>query len=212
MVAMYSEADRELAEYFMSSLGLQAQRYEPSYGCNSDDGSNGVYEEALRRRAIQRWNAATWTLGRLTAHTRGILRMIYEPHGWPDLLASALRPRQGHGNLVGVALTAEPALTAFANRYPNRQATPSSVLEFLRDEAGRGGGARGLFVGLLKECERQRDDALRAYSEIRSERLVREKAERLMREKERTAKLNEELGRYALRDMRRFERRLGAAR
>lgn len=211
MAHQFIEADRELAEFYLSSLGVRAQSYEPSYGAIADDDASALHEETTRRRAIRRFNGTELALGRMPADERRVLRSVYAPHGWPELLACALRTRWGSGSLVGLALVSERALKAYTRRYPTQEPSPAAVLDYLRDEAGNAASARALFVGLLEDCERARVKALSVYTVIMCARMEEEDVARASAARHRESILAKDLGQKAKREHDRFERRLSRA-
>ncbi len=123
----YARSDKELHEYFTSSLGVKAQAYEPSGGGGAGTSdflpsaimaSGHVAMEARRSSAV---SAAIHAM--TSAHAR-VLDLVYYPRRLPEgpdgsrpHAASVLRPSMGHGTYLFLAATTIAALAAFDHAH-----------------------------------------------------------------------------------------------
>lgn len=173
----HPEADRELAAYWTSAVGLSAQGYEFSTDAPDPDARHLALRAPHHRRELALVVGVEASLAELDpAHYR-VLRAVYHPHAWPTLLRIALTPRHGSGSLVALAVDSDRAHAAYAARF-QRTGTPSTVLSFLLDEASRESSA-ALIRRLREEAEADRDTALAAYDALRLLRRQRSAAARL---------------------------------
>jgi hypothetical protein len=157
-----SRADGELADHFMAAVGVHAQSYEPSVGGAFDpQRTDDALLFQIQNGTMSRYDATAATLAALPYESRRVLRLVYEPHGWPVWLASALAPSWGNGSFVGLGATTARAVAGFSRRRPDAVVTPGCVLAWFC-ELGRGG--EGEFLkGVRTDCEALRTEALKAF-------------------------------------------------
>lgn len=163
-------AERELLDFYTSTLGVAAQRYDSDHG-----GAYDVNDAHLRlrvdshRRALDRHAAAECTLAKLDPRHRRTLAIVYAPHSWPALLGLAFG--RGFGSFVGLAIRTMVAQEAFASAHGK-----GSVIDWLAAQAGRGHQApKGLQRAIVDECASTLRVALAAYEPLRRDRIEGEK-------------------------------------
>jgi hypothetical protein len=192
------EAEIEVSEFFMSPLGVAAQRYESS-GSHGAADSDAWHESAMRqRRAVEQHNAARLTLGACSAEVQHVLRAVYAPrHALSSLVTAALAlsiertvidPDTGKpelrlsmfGSLAGLAPTSPALRGAYvrASESGKRGAVRVPTQEVLMHwlETAIGAGDRKAVRAVRADCDRGRVEALTAYEAYRSARVAAAKA------------------------------------
>ncbi len=180
----FSASDTELVEFFTSSVGLSAIRYEPR-GTGGEFSGDETMLDPRNTRAMSVYVAASSTLASLEAEPRNVLTAVYAPHGaGSTLLSIGLQPTSGGGSFVRVALRTSRVRKAYLRRYPGKPVpSPSALLAFLTAEAGHGDDRASWFSALREECEERRTVALGIYDAARIERLSRERDHRRERKR-----------------------------
>ena len=197
MAQDFTATEQELSAFYLSSLGLAAQRYEPSNGGTYDSNDAHLAKRSDRYRAeVARYRATELTLAQVEPSTRETLERVYgRPSTHSELLASTFRTSRGN-SLVPLAIRAETARKAVSDAKHGTGCTV--VLAWLETQMRKGDQApRRLFQAIATECERTHLAALAEYETFRIVRIDRQRfeAKRIARERRdaTNARLNGEI-------------------
>ena len=207
-----AQADSEVADYYTSSVGVKAQRYEPSGGTSVE------HTNALPGQRFAGEAARHDVVGRLIAASgySQTLRLVYEPFGVPTWLASALSPRTGRGSFVRLAVRSAKAMAAWQKAFPedHRDPSPAVVLAWV-NALGAHATTTSRLEKWIPDCETERTAALAAYEALRREAAYRAKADREARKSEARVKatsyVDELLGKRTEKEVAKIERKLKAS-
>jgi hypothetical protein len=160
----FLDAERELAEYFTSAIGVAAQNYDANGGAFDH---NALHYRRLapgHRDALRRHEALAATVRLLSTADHATLAAVYHPHSWPVPLVTAFGVR------VGLAVHSAAARKAYEANGRR------GIVQWLEDQARRGHEApKALFRAIVDECTAKHRAALKAYDKHRVARLEAEK-------------------------------------
>ncbi len=180
MIDVYEAAEQELVDFFTSSLGVGAQKYEPT-GHTAYD-ANEVHlrlRNASYRKALQKHAAVERTVAQLGREARETLAFVYTPHGWPGLLPVIFEHGRRDPEKPRDILVTFGSFVALAIRSDRLHGKLPSPLEWLADQAGRGDKApTELFKAIYNECAAKLRASLYEYEPLRKARVAEAKSAR----------------------------------